>query len=47
MGFDSVEKGTIGLNFLKNILNILLLQFEDQDFNLKINLLNFDFLLKH
>lgn len=45
MGFDSV--GTIGLNFLKNILNILLLQFEDQDFNLKINLLNFDFLLKH
>lgn len=47
MGFDSVRKGTIGLNFLKNILNILLLQFEDQDFNLKINLLNFDFLLKH
>lgn len=47
MGFDSVGKGTIGLNFLKNILNILLLQFEGQDFNLKINLLNFDFLLKH
>lgn len=47
MGFDSVGKGIIGLNFLKNILNILLLQFEDQDFNLKINLLNFDFLLKH
>lgn len=47
MGFDSVGKRTIGLNFLKNILNILLLQFEDQDFNLKINLLNFDFLLKH
>lgn len=46
MGFDSIGKGTIGLNFLKNILNILF-QFEDQDFNLKINLLNFDFLLKH
>lgn len=46
MGFDSVGKRTIGLNFLKNILNILF-QFEDQDFNLKINLLNFDFLLKH